>query len=177
MKTTERINAADHIAFVAYILKKHFHSTGIEYDDLFQIGCVGLVKAANHYDASRGRAFTTYATTCIANEVLMEIRRRKREYGLNIVSFDRPISADESIFLADIIPDSVDIGAECTTKAVVRQWLSALPEKKRQILLLSLVECEQKAIGQQVGMSQPYVSRIIKGEKKKLRALLIGAST
>ena len=38
-----------------------FRGRGTEYDDLFQAGCVGLIKAADGFDPSRGFAFSTYA--------------------------------------------------------------------------------------------------------------------
>ena len=56
---------------------KRFKNRGIEYDDLFQAGCVGLVKAADNFDASRGFAFSTYAVPVI----LGEIRRIFRDGG------------------------------------------------------------------------------------------------
>ena len=54
-----------------------FKNRGVEYDDLFQAGCVGLVKAADNFDASRGFAFSTYAVPVI----LGEIRRIFRDGG------------------------------------------------------------------------------------------------
>ena len=46
-----------------------FRSRGAEYDDLFQAGCVGLVKAAKNFDAGRGFAFSTYAVPVILGEI------------------------------------------------------------------------------------------------------------
>lgn len=54
-----------------------FRGKGAEYDDLFQAGCVGLVKAAKGFDESRGFAFSTYAVPVI----LGEIRRIFRDGG------------------------------------------------------------------------------------------------
>ena len=54
-----------------------FRGRGVEYDDLFQAGCVGLVKAADNFDSSRGFAFSTYAVPVI----LGEIRRIFRDGG------------------------------------------------------------------------------------------------
>lgn len=59
-----------------------FKGKGVEYDDLFQAGCVGLVKAADGYDSSRGFAFSTYAVPVI----LGEIRRIFRDGGTVKVS-------------------------------------------------------------------------------------------
>ncbi|MBR5618951.1 MAG: sigma-70 family RNA polymerase sigma factor [Clostridia bacterium] len=54
-----------------------FRGRGVEYDDLVQAGCVGLCKAADGFDASRGFAFSTYAVPMI----LGEIRRLFRDGG------------------------------------------------------------------------------------------------
>ena len=54
-----------------------FRGRGVEYDDLFQAGCVGLCKAADNFDASRGFAFSTYAVPVI----LGAIRRIFRDGG------------------------------------------------------------------------------------------------
>lgn len=49
----------------------------MEYDDLFQAGCLGLVKAVDHFDESRGLKFSTYAVPVI----LGEMRRLFRDGG------------------------------------------------------------------------------------------------
>ena len=46
-----------------------FRGRGVEYDDLFQAGCIGLIKAAQKFDASRGFAFSTYAVPVILGEI------------------------------------------------------------------------------------------------------------
>lgn len=50
---------------------------GVDYDDLFQAGCIGLIKAADNFDETRGFAFSTYAVPVI----LGEIRRVFRDGG------------------------------------------------------------------------------------------------
>ena len=61
---------------------KRFAGRGIEYDDLFQAGCMGLVKAADNFDEERGLKFSTYAVPVI----LGEIRRLFRDGGTVKVS-------------------------------------------------------------------------------------------
>lgn len=67
---------------LVHSLCKRFIGRGIEYDDLYQAGCMGLVKAADGFDESRGLCFSTYAVPVI----LGEIRRMFRDGGLVKVS-------------------------------------------------------------------------------------------
>lgn len=46
-----------------------FRGSGVEYDDLFQAGCVGLIKAAAGFDESLGFRFSTYAVPAILGEI------------------------------------------------------------------------------------------------------------
>ena len=63
-------------------LVPRFLGRGIEYDDLFQAGCMGLVKAADNFDDTRGFKFSTYAVPVI----LGEMRRLFRDGGAVKVS-------------------------------------------------------------------------------------------
>jgi RNA polymerase sporulation-specific sigma factor len=56
---------------------RRFAGRGIEYDDLFQAGCMGLVKAVTGFDPERGVQFSTYAVPVIMGE----IRRLFRDDG------------------------------------------------------------------------------------------------
>lgn len=53
---------------------KRYLNKGIEYDDLFQLGAMGFVKAINKYDASFNVKFTTYAVPMIAGEIKRFLR-------------------------------------------------------------------------------------------------------
>ena len=48
---------------------RRFKGRGIEYDDLFQAGCLGLVKAAEGFNAELGFKFSTYAVPVIIGEI------------------------------------------------------------------------------------------------------------
>lgn len=63
-------------------LVPRFLGRGMEYDDLFQAGCIGLVKAADHFDPALGYKFSTYAVPVI----LGEMRRLFRDNGAVKVS-------------------------------------------------------------------------------------------
>lgn len=67
---------------LVHLCARRFLGRGMEYDDLFQAGCVGLIKAAENFDASRGVKFSTYAVPVI----LGEVRRLFRDGGALRVS-------------------------------------------------------------------------------------------
>ena len=48
---------------------KRFKGRGVEYDDLYQAGCMGLVKAAANFNSSLGFRFSTYAVPVIIGEI------------------------------------------------------------------------------------------------------------
>ena len=56
---------------------KRFTGRGIEYDDLYQAGCIGLIKATDNFEKDKGFAFSTYAVPVIMGEV----RRLFRDGG------------------------------------------------------------------------------------------------
>lgn len=53
---------------------KHYKMKGIEYEDLFQLGCVGFAKAINKFDLSYNVKFSTYAVPIILGEVKRYLR-------------------------------------------------------------------------------------------------------
>lgn len=66
----------ENIALVKYIVKR-FSGRGAEFDDLFQYGCLGLLKAVDRFDPDYPVRFSTYAVPVI----LGEIRRYLRDDG------------------------------------------------------------------------------------------------
>ncbi len=67
---------------LVHLCANKFRNRGIEYDELYSAGCVGLVKASKTFDADRGVRFSTYAVPVI----LGEIKRLFRDGGTVKVS-------------------------------------------------------------------------------------------
>ncbi|EJA6618928.1 TPA: sigma-70 family RNA polymerase sigma factor, partial [Clostridioides difficile] len=76
---------------VAYIAKKYNNSTE-DQDDLISIGTIGLIKAIETYNIDKGTRLATYASRCIENEILMNIRSNKK--NKTQVSLQDPIGTD-----------------------------------------------------------------------------------
>ncbi|MBQ3970364.1 MAG: sigma-70 family RNA polymerase sigma factor [Clostridia bacterium] len=74
MTETREITADENLGLVHSIAHR-FKGRGIEYDDLFSAGCLGLVKAIERFDQSRGLCFSTYAVPLIMGEIKGLFRR------------------------------------------------------------------------------------------------------
>lgn len=92
-----------------------FRGRGTEYDDLFQAGCVGLIKAADGFDPSRGFAFSTYAVPVI----LGEIKRIFRDGGA--VKVSRSIKEKGRVLLHEKEKMASETGTEPTISALAER--------------------------------------------------------
>ena len=75
MKTTDARAAADENLGLVHAAANRFRGRGIEYDELFSAGCLGLVKACGRFDESRGLCFSTYAVPLILGEIKSLFRK------------------------------------------------------------------------------------------------------
>ncbi|MFR5265996.1 RNA polymerase sporulation sigma factor SigF [Clostridium sp.] len=80
-------------------LCKKFLNRGYEYEDIFQLGCMGLVKAINNFDSSYDVKFSTYAVPMI----LGEIKRFLRDDGIIKVSRNLKVLAQKLHFQKEVL--------------------------------------------------------------------------
>ena len=66
---------ASHLPLVKSIARRHV-GKGEELDDLVQVGAVGLLKASDRFDASRGVGFAAFASPVIEGEIQHHLRDR-----------------------------------------------------------------------------------------------------
>ena len=156
------------LRLVAHIIKKYYSGSS-EQDDLISIGTIGLIKAVNTFDSSKGIRLSSYAARCIENEVLMYFRSSKK--SAQDISMNEPIDTDKdgnTLTLIDImatednILDNLDykIKAE-QLKKYVNDVLS--PRERTIILLRYGLEgtqpLTQREVAQKLGISRSYVSQ------------------
>ncbi|MBX5435651.1 MAG: RNA polymerase sporulation sigma factor SigK [Alicyclobacillaceae bacterium] len=177
----ERWKAGDRAAYhaliehnlrlVAHVAKK-FDSCGIDHDDLISIGTVGLIKAVETYQPTKGTKFATYAARCIQNEILMQIRSLKK--SRKDVSLYSPIGTDKEgneITIGDVLGSEADETEEAVNKRMeirhMMQLLNVLDERERRVIELrfGLVdgrEWTQNEVADMLNISRSYVSRLEK---------------
>lgn len=55
--------------YIAEILSKKYANRGIEYDDIYQVACIGLIYAIDRFDIDKGYEFSSFATPTIIGEI------------------------------------------------------------------------------------------------------------
>lgn len=103
-----------------------FRNRGVPYDDLFQAGCVGLIKAASGFDDTRGFKFSTYAVPAILGEIKrifrdggsVKIGRAAKEKGRELLKIYERL-ADEKGREPDISEVARRAGTEVTEAALI----------------------------------------------------------
>lgn len=159
------------LRLVAHVAKK-FDSCGIDHDDLISIGTVGLIKAVETYQPTKGTKFATYAARCIQNEILMQIRTLKKTR--KDVSLYSPIGMDKEgneITIGDLLKSDTDDTEEQVSQRMeiksMLKLLDVLDERERKVIemrfgLTDGNEWTQNEVADQLGISRSYVSRLEK---------------
>ncbi len=167
------------LRLVAHIVKKYSYP-GKEVDDLISIGTVGLIKAIDSFDNSKGTRLATYAARCIENEILMLIRNNKKTKGE--VYLSDPIGIDKEgneISLMDVLSSEEDsiidiVENRMQVKKLYSKINTSLKGREKSIVQMryGLIDGKpktQREIAKLMGISRSYVSRIEKRALKKLQ--------
>ncbi len=105
-----------------------FRNRGVDYDDLYQAGCLGLLKAARGFDVNLGYEFSTYAVPAI----LGEIKRIFRDGGTIKVS--RSLKEQARVVFSEKEKLSSALGREPTVKELAEFLKMPVPEVSQLLL-------------------------------------------
>lgn len=134
-----------------------------DFDDLFQLGMIGLVKAIDNFDMTKEYEFSTYASKCIDNEILMYLRKNSKNRTL--ISIDD--SPEEGYSLKETLRDEYDLEEDCIDREmvlVIRNKVSELSDRERLIVSLyygidSDKRYTQTEIAEILGVDKATISR------------------
>lgn len=177
-KKSEEILIKHNLRLVAHIAKKYKNSN-IEIEDLISIGSIGLMKAIKTFSYEKGNSFSTYASRCIENEILMTFRADKK--NANSVYLEDVISVDKdgnNLSLYEILNDnaeSVDTQVEnkILYKKIEKIIQNNLSAREKEIIikrygLLGELPKTQIELADELNISRSYISRL---EKKALEII------
>ncbi|MBE7026751.1 MAG: RNA polymerase sporulation sigma factor SigK [Ruminococcaceae bacterium] len=168
------------LRLVAHIAKKYSPTTLCDSDDLISIGTIGLIKAIDSFDENKNIRLATYASRCIANEILMVMRAAKSR--ARETSLQEPIGTDSegnTISLLNVITGSdEEIDDEISLKMQIKKLYEAiektLSNREKRVIkmrygLYNDEPLTQREIAKLLKISRSYVSRIETGAINKLR--------
>lgn len=168
------------LRLVVHIAKK-YATNEQDLEDLISIGTIGLIKAINSFSNEKNFKISTYASKCIENEILMNLRATKKQKSE--VSMNTIIGTDKDgndMELADVIDsetkDTIEtIYTKVLSEQVIKYIENNLPKREKYIMKLRYgIDCNapktQQQIADELGISRSYVSRIetkVQGKLKK----------
>lgn len=172
----------EHNLRLVVFLSKKYENTGLELEDLVSIGTLGLIKAVKTYRLDKNIKLATYASRCIENEILMDLRKNKKRRSE--ISLEDSLSYDSEgneLRLEDILGTEDDIVTknieqEQEKKLLIKE-INDLNERDRKIMIMryglfNTKEVTQKDVAEMLGISQSYISRIEKKVIKKLKEVI-----
>lgn len=159
------------LRLVAHVIKKYY-ALSSDQDDLISMGTIGLIKAIDTFEHTKGTRLATYAARCIENEILMHFRSLKK--SSSVVSLADPIDVDSEgnpltlidlIYSDNTIVEDIDLNEK--TKRLYKLIEEMEDSREKEIIisrygLYDNEELTQKEIAKKLGISRSYVSRIEK---------------
>ena len=176
---SQRALVEENLGLISYAMKK-LPLYLFDYEDAFQIGAIGLMKAAYAFDPERNLKFATFAVPCIVNELRMALRHinssnppgRTCSYDATLLNLD-----GEAYSLIDFIPSNEQLPDE---QYVVHETLDSVIAILRNIrdkdafMIVQMVvqNRSQEEIAAVLGITQSAVSRKIRKIRSSLRDAL-----
>jgi RNA polymerase sporulation-specific sigma factor len=165
------------LRLVAHIIKKYYAGAQNQ-EDLVSIGTIGLIKAVDTFDETKGPRLATYAARCIENEILMHFRAAKK--SAQDVSLSEPIDTDSEgrpLTLMDVLAqeDTIvdDLDRKINVEKLGRYIRESLDTREREIIALRYGlggrPLTQWQVAERLDISRSYVSRLETKALKKLR--------
>lgn len=168
------------LGLVGYTLKQ-MNIEGQDYNDMFNIGIIGLIKAEKKFDETKNNTFATYAIACIKNEILKAIEKNKKHKN-NISLNSKVRNTDsrgfsEGITVEDVIEDEKQNYAMAIEKAEILEKalnyiVNKLEPREKYIILALASGAKQEDIASHLNLSQSYASRINQRAIKKIKKSL-----
>ena len=172
---------------------QRFSGRGENADDLFQVGCVGLLKAIDNFDTSQNVRFSTYGVPMIIGEIRRYLRdnssirvsrsmrdtayrvlqaREKLQREQQRVSLFEPIYSDggDAVCVMDQVRDNKNTDEDWLEQIALKEAMARLSERERQILALRYSDGKtQMEVSSEIGISQAQVSRLEKNAIKSIK--------
>ncbi len=161
---TRNILVEHNLKLILHRLNKKFYSYMSEFEDLFTLGTIGLIRAVENFDISKNIKFSTFAIKCIDSAIMnYVIDRPEQPLSLSETIGKRN---DKQVELIDTLKDDVDVANEGMTEKILSEKLRILDQKTRDIIIsyygiFKNVKLTQAEIASKYNVSYPRIQQII----------------
>ena len=165
----QRIKVEENMGLVGKVIQDCFHTLGagsmFGYDDLFQIGCLGLCKAAQTDKPGHTVAFSTYAYRLIRNEIYTELERATRR--------GREVATDPAELPCTVLDDDIPEQREACMSLLQRleraeAEATGVTAKGFQAIRMLMDGYTNREIGERFGVPANHVTAWVARARKVL---------
>lgn len=180
-KEAKEILIRHNLRLVAHIAKKYANYG--DNDELISVGSIGLIKAVESFNHTKGTQLATYASRCIENEILMTMRVSKKHRSN--VSLNEPVGVDRDgneLTIMDMLADSGSVIEDVESNMIMERLLEitahCLNEREYAVVRLryglgGAPALTQREVAAKFGISRSYVSRIEKHALQKIKSAIV----
>lgn len=159
---------------LVWSIVRRFNGRGYDPEDLFQIGCIGLIKSIDHFDLRFDVKFSTYAVPMIMGEIkrflrddgMIKISRTMKENGWKIKQaaqrlnqeLGRQATVDEIAAATELEPEEIAVAIEANREVESIYRPVYQPEGKEVYLIDQVIRGDSSSVG--------YVPRLSVGSGK-----------
>lgn len=173
LSSQQQLRVEENIGLVGRVITDYVHMLPkgciYTYEDLYQIGCIGLCKAVQTDKPGHEAAFSTYACRLIRNEIYSALEyatRRGREMATDPDDLPQIVLADEDVEQTEACHALLSLldQAERETTGIVRKGIQAVR--------LSAQGYTSREIGERYGVPANYVTAWIAKARKHLSTMM-----
>jgi RNA polymerase primary sigma factor len=158
-------------------LARQYKSDILSIDDLVSEGSIGLMKAADKYDPSRGKPFVTFAAPYIRHSIENAISRLKTNTDVRSTDESLPVGSRNNYTLLNVLEDTnsprADAAMERTLSDDMLAHITLLDERQQAVISRYYgIDCERQTmaeIGTALGLKRERVRQIRNTALRKLR--------
>lgn len=135
----EYIMVESNLKLVGYAIKKYHLSNLDEYEDLYQVGSIGLFNAVKTFNKAHGVAFSTYATKCIKNQILTVYLTKKYENSVLKSSLSLDAEDYNNLTLHDKVKSDQFDAEDILQKEYQKQFMDTFISRIKDKYVVSLI--------------------------------------
>ena len=157
------------LRLVTHVATKYYNNPQ-DNEDIISIGTIGLIKAVQSFTYDKNTRFSTFASKCIENEILMSFRKQKGNENIIYLDDNLDVNNDSSnLSLKDSIQDEFEtdvwVESQETRQEIAQLVFNCLSGRERQVIILRYglggnAPMTQQQVCEILGISRSYVSRI-----------------